>query len=173
LQIEKVNTYTDGTFPDVSEDDWFAETVQFVYEYGIFNGTDKGFEPNAKLSRAMLITALARAAGVDTSGGENWYDIAVAWALENGISDGSNLSGEITREQLVTMLWRFAGSPSSGGAIGFGDAENISDYATDAIAWAVTNGIVNGKPGDVFDPQGGATRAEVAAALHRFIEATA
>ncbi|MDR3277145.1 MAG: S-layer homology domain-containing protein [Oscillospiraceae bacterium] len=170
LKIEQVNAYTDETFPDVSPDDWFAEAVQFVYEYGIFNGTDKGFEPSAKMSRAMLITALARAAGVDTIGGESWYEIAVEWAKENGVSDGTNLTGEITREQLVTMLWRFAGSPSSGGAIGFGDADDISDYASDAIAWAVENGIVNGKPGNIFDPQGGAARAEVAAALQRFAE---
>ncbi|MDR3277267.1 MAG: S-layer homology domain-containing protein [Oscillospiraceae bacterium] len=168
LQIEKVNAYTDEVFPDVAPDDWFAESVRFVYEYGLFNGTDNGFEPSAKMSRAMLITALARAAGIDTGGGENWYELAVEWAKENGVSDGTNLSGEITREQLVTMLWRFAGSPKADGAIGFGDAAEISDYASDAIAWAIANGIVNGKPGNVFDPQGSATRAEVAAVLQRF-----
>jgi hypothetical protein len=171
LQIEKVNTYTEETFADVDPSDWFAESVQFVYEYGLFNGTDEtAFSPSAKMSRSMLITALARAAGVDTDGGENWYELAVEWAKENGISDGTSLNGEITREQLVTMLWRFAGSPSTDGAANFGDAGDISGYASDAIAWAVENGFVTGKPGNVFDPRGSATRAEVAAILQRFME---
>jgi hypothetical protein len=128
------------------------------------------FAPQSNLTRAMLISILARLDGVDTTVGETWYSAAVKWGVGSGVTDGTNLQGDITREQLVTMLWRFAGSPKADGAVSFDDAENISGYAADAVKWAIANGIVNGKPGNLFDPQGSATRAEVAAVLHRFIE---
>jgi hypothetical protein len=162
----------DNPFIDADQGAWYYDDLLFAYAHGLMKGTaaDK-FAPNSNLTRAMLITLLARLDGVDTTVGETWYSAAVEWGVGSGVTDGSNLQGDVTREQLVTMLWRFAGSPQVGGSVVFGDAENISGYASDAVAWAVANGIVHGKPGNLFDPQGSATRAEVAAVLRRFIEA--
>ncbi|MDR1588851.1 MAG: S-layer homology domain-containing protein, partial [Oscillospiraceae bacterium] len=93
---------------------------------------------------------------------------------ENGISDGTNLDGEVTREQLATLLWRFAGKPTAGdatpGAQSFTDADEISDWAREAVAWAVSVGIINGYPDGGVNPSASATRAEVAAMIKRYIE---
>ena len=110
----------------------------------------------------------------DVSDGE-WYAEAVAWAAAKGVitgyPDGSfGPDDPITREQLAVMLYRYVGSPAvSMSVLNFTDADQISDYAQQAIAWAVANGIMNGKGGGVLDPQGTATRAEVAQMLLNFV----
>jgi hypothetical protein len=106
--------------------------------------------------------------GVDTSTGSTWYEKGMAWAVEKEISDGTNGTASVTREQLVTMLYRYAGSPDATGSLaGFADASSVSAYAKDAMTWAVANGIVTGSNGNL-DPQGNASRAQVAAILQRY-----
>ena len=124
------------------------------------------------MTRAMLFTVLYRmSGGADEIAGETWYSVAMAWAKSEGVSDGSNPDGSITREQLVTMLYRYAGSPEvTGGLSAYSDTGAISDYALDAMTWAVSQGIVSGISEDVLDPAGTATRAQVAAILVRYLE---
>jgi hypothetical protein len=164
-------------FTDVKAADWFYGDVEYAVVNGLFNGTSATtFSPNAPMTRAMLITVLARLDGVDTDGGETWYEKAVAWGVENEITDGTNPNGNVTREQLATMIVRY--SELSGKTFPvkltyaeFADDAKISDYAKNAVQTLFCGGIVNGKPENRFDPQGNATRAEVAAILHRFLEA--
>ena len=123
------------------------------------------------MTRAMLMTVLARFDGHDTSGGAIWYEKGMEWAKANGVSDGSDPNGSITREQLAAMLWRYAGSPAVGGSLtGFSDAGSVSSYATDAMRWAVSTGIIGGMGSGTLAPQGNATRAQVATILMRFTE---
>ena len=126
------------------------------------------------MNRAMIVTVLARLEGVDTTGGANWYDVGRAWAMEKGISDGSNMSGTLSREQLATMLYRYAGEPAvSGGMDGYTDAASVSDYAQKAMAWAISEGIITGYTANTLNPQGEATRAQVATMLMRFCNSIA
>ena len=126
------------------------------------------FSPQATMTRAMMVTILARMAGVDTDGAAVWYEPGVSWAVEKGISDGTNPGGLITREQLATMLYRSAGEPETTGTLdGFTDREAASAYAETALCWAVEKGILTGKGNGILDPAGFATRAEVAVMLMR------
>ena len=121
----------------------------------------------------MFVTVLARLEGVDTTTGSTWYEAGQQWAMEQGISDGTHMLGSLTREQLAAMLYRYAGSPAVNGTItGFDDAASVSSWAMEAMTWAVQNGILAGSNGNL-NPQGNATRAEVATMLMRFIEKTA
>lgn len=158
-------------FTDVKIGDWFYDHVQYVYEKGLFKGiTNTLFAPNQPISRAMMITVLARYAGVNTAGGPSWYSQAVAWGMENDITDGTNLDANVTREQIATMIWRYIGEPESDGDLsGFSDRAKISAYALTAMKWAVENGIINGYPDKTLRPQDDATRAEVAAIFHRIV----
>lgn len=162
-------------YPDVLPQDWFYSSVRYVTERGLMKGTPNGFEPNMDSSRATIWTILARFSGVDTTvvSGE-WYAVARQWAMENGVSDGTNPNGVITREQLATMLYRFAKNkglvqePVTADLSVFVDAGQISDYALDAMRWAVSVGLLNGMDGSRLAPQGSAARAQVAAMLMRF-----
>lgn len=160
------------TFDDVADDYWGADAVTFAASRELFNGTGEGtFSPNGSMTRAMLVTVLARFDGVDTGTGATWYEAGAQWAIANGISDGANLDAGITREQLATMLYRYAGSPEVTGSIdGFADAGSVSSYATDAMRWAVETGLITGVGGDMLNPTGDARRAEVATILMRFCE---
>ena len=159
-------------FTDVDTKQWYHEAVCFAVNYGIMNGTGNGstFSPYLQLSRAMMMTMLARLDGVDTTVGATWYEAGVKWAVEKGISDGTNPNANITREQMVTMLYRYAGEPAVSGNLieGFADADQVSDWAYEAMSWAVTNGIIRGN-GEGLNPQGTATRAEVAQILCNYI----
>lgn len=160
-------------FVDVSRADWFYDYVQYVAQNGLMEGTTRtAFEPNASMTRAMFWTVLARIDG-ETITGDAWKTLAQTWAVESGISDGTNADALITREQMVTMLYRYAGSPVAGGmAISeFTDSASVSDYATDAVAWALSEGILTGMGDGILAPQGTATRAQAAAMLMRFVEA--
>lgn len=158
-------------FIDVTERDWFFDAIVYVYNEGMMSGVEANvFNPNGNMTRAMFWTVLARIDGVDTNGGDVWYARAREWAVTEGVSDGTNPDGLITREQLATMLYRYAGEPETDGTLeGFSDAGSVSEWAYDALAWAVENGIVTGMGDGTLDPQGNATRAQAATMFMRYM----
>ena len=165
-------------YPDVQAGDWYSGAVQFVTEEKLMTGTGKGFEPNAATTRAMLWTILARMDGADTSSTGAWYAAAQDWAVKHGVSDGTSPDGKITREQLATMLYRYAQSRGlvkadvQGDLSAFADSASVSPYAVEAMRWAVGAGIVNGMDGKL-NPQGEATRAQMATMLMRYAKLAA
>ena len=177
-------------FTDVSEKDWFYSDVMFVYENGLMLGTSKTlFSPHGTATRGMMATILWRMEGSPVPKGKNsftdveagkWYADAITWTAENGIfagygKDKFGPDDPITREQLAAIFYRYADYKGydltvKGNLDKFKDADKITDYAKTAMQWAVGSGLVKGKSGNLLDPQGTATRAEIAAMLHRFIE---
>lgn len=157
-------------FSDVPVGAWYEAAVAYVAGEGILQGTGNGkFSPNTNLTRGMMMTILARMAGVDTTGGKTWYEKALAWAVEQGISDGTHPEATITREQLVTMLHRFAGKPAAEGDLSaFTDGKTVSPWAKEAVIWAVEAGILQGSGGKLR-PQATATRAETAQLLWKLL----
>ena len=155
-------------FTDVSEGAWYYGAVCYVWENGIMEGveTDK-FAPNSPLTRAMVWAILARLDGVEVSG-DNWMTTAQEWAVRSGVSDGENPTGNITREQLVTMLWRYAGGPVVDYALAAPDADQISDWALEAVRWAASEGIIEGDDLGNLNPAANSTRAHAAAFMQRF-----
>jgi hypothetical protein len=170
--VNSVITDVAQKFEDVRSGAWYESAVKFVKEKGLMSGvTDSSFAPNSEATRAMLMKVLASLKGVDTTGGATWYEKAMQWAVANGISDGSNINDNITREELATMLYRFAGSPDVEGTLsGFEDSAAVQEYAQQAMIWAVQNGLITGNDDGTLNPDGNATRAEVAAILMRFCE---
>ncbi len=160
------------SFVDVSSSYWGIDAINFASSRELFNGTSSTeFTPEGNMTRSMIITVLARLADVNTNTGNTWYEAGVNWAKQNGISDGSNLDSGVSREQLATMLYRYAGNPSvSGNIYGFADAEKVSDWAKDAMTWAIQNGIITGMGDDTISPQSNATRAQVATMIMRFVK---
>ena len=171
-------------FTDVGTGDWYCDAVRFVYERGMMAGTgDNRFSPNLTTTRAMIVTILYRLENQPSAGSAGftdvptgqWYSSAVAWAADNGIVGGYGdgrfgPNDTITREQFAVMLWRYAGHPTAAtNELNFNDVGEISDWALDALHWAVELGIINGKGGGVLDPQGQATRAEAAQMLKNYI----
>ena len=177
-------------FTDISEKDWFYGDVMFVYENGLMLGTSKTlFSPHGTAMRGMMATILWRMEGSPVPKGKNsftdveagkWYADAITWTTENGIFAGYGKDkfcpdDPITREQLAAIFYRYADYKGydltvKGDLDKFKDADKITDYAKTAMQWAVGSGLVKGKSGNLLDPQGTATRAEIAAMLHRFIE---
>lgn len=177
-------------FADVSSSDWFYNDVRYVYEKGIMDGTGADrFSPNAPLTRAMIVTILYRMAGSPAMSGASdfkdvdsnkWFAKAVAWAAANGIVNGygDSLFGPndpVTREQLAAILYRYA---VYGGMTAvtleenlgsFADTAQLSAYAIQAMNWAVGQGLINGS-GSNLVPKAQATRAQVAAIIHRYLE---
>lgn len=158
-------------FVDVSANAWYYETVKAAYDAGLMNGvTDTEFAPNAPLTRAMIWTILARASGVETEGGATWYAKAQEWAVTKGVSDGEDPMGNVTREQLVTMLWRLNGSEVMTGYIGnYIDTGDISEWANNAMLWAVQNGIIEGDENMALAPKADTTRAQAATFFVRYL----
>lgn len=158
-------------FEDVDEADWFHEALDYVLEAELFCGvSDTSFAPNGTMTRAMAWTVLGRMNGQQFSTtGDTWYQQAQQWAIEQGISDGCDPAVSVTRQQFVTMLWRFVGKTDADAEAlkRFRDADTISDYALDAMAWAAEKGIIEGDDG-ALDPQRSITRAEAATILMRF-----
>ena len=177
-------------FTDVSEKDWFYGDVMFVYENGLMLGTSKTlFSPHGTATRGMMATILWRMEGSPVPKGKNsftdveagkWYADAITWTAENSIfagygKDKFGPDDPITREQLAAIFYRYVDYKGydltvKGNLDKFKDADKITDYAKTAMQWAVGSGLVKGKSGNLLDPQGTATRAEIAAMLHRFIE---
>ena len=178
-------------FHDVAEGDWFYDAVRYAYENSLMDGVgDNLFAPNSETTRAQLVTILHRLAGEPEPGEDSgfsdvaagtWYTDAVAWAAENGIVNGVSETefapGEdITREQLATILYRYAESmgydvSASVDLSGFPDAGDIQSYATQALSWAVAEGLLQGFEDDSLQPGGTATRAQIATILMRFLSA--
>lgn len=171
---QKPDTGKNLPFTDVSANNWFYDGVKYAYENGLMNGTSSNaFSPNANTTRGMIVTILARVEGVNTNG-TPWYAAGQKWAMDNGISDGTNMPGVITREQLATILYRYAKQKGydvskSTALTGFSDADKVSGYAAEAMQWAVAEGLLQGSNGKL-NPQGSATRAQVATILMRFME---
>ena len=175
---------TDGTtikvvdnsksFDDVADNYWGADAIDFATSRELFAGTSENtFSPEGDMTRAMIWSVLARYEGADTSGasGDEWYAGPQKWAIENGISDGTYPNASMTREQLAAMLYRYVGSPAVSGTVGdYSDADSISSWASDAMVWAVQEGLIAGMDEDTLNPQGTATRTQVAAIFQRFIE---
>lgn len=165
---------TGSSFTDVPAGSWYEEAVNYVHEKGLMNGTSSNaFSPNASTTRGMIVTILARVEGVNTNG-TPWYAAGQKWAMDNGISDGTNMPGVITREQLATILYRYAKQKGydvskSAALTAFSDADKVSGYASEAMQWAVAERLLQGSNGKL-DPQGSATRAQVATILMRFME---
>ena len=161
-------------FVDVPNNYWGSTYIDFATSRGLFSGTSEStFAPETPMNRAMIVTVLAAYEGVDTTTGSTWYEAGRQWAMANGISDGTNMTQNLTREQLAVMLWRYAGSPTVAPLSGYSDLDNISDWAEMAMAWAVRNGMIAGMDGNMLNPGGQATRAQVATILMRFVELTA
>ena len=176
-------------FTDVSTSDWFYDDVAFVYKNGLFSGTDsRSFSPNASMTRAMLVTVLYRLEGEPTVTGRSsftdvrsgaYYEKSVIWAAANGIVTGTDSTSfspdaKVTREQLAAILYRYAqyrklATDASAKLNSFTDADSVSAYASEALGWAVSEGLINGASGKLM-PKGDATRAQVAALLHRFVK---
>ena len=160
-------------FADVSAADWFYDDVKYVYESGLVTGvTAQTFAPDAPVTRGMVLTIFARQDGIRTERYEPWYAAGCEWAVLHGVSDGTNPEAPVTREQLAAMLYRFAklkGYDLTDGTLdAFADGAAASDYAREALGWAAAQTILTGANGRL-DPQGAATRAQLAAILHRFL----
>lgn len=186
------DTGVNNPFTDVHPDDWFYEAVMFVYQNNLMNGTSATtFSPNDATTRAQIATIFYRMAGspaventnpftdVPYGPGTDWYYDAVLWVQQNGIMQGygDNLFGPgdpVTREQLAVIFYNYAkfkgyDTTASGDLSGFTDAGDLSPWAQEAMKWAVGSGVMSGK-GQILDPKGTATRAEIAAMLQNFIE---
>ena len=160
---------TEFPFYDVAASAWYYDAVKYVYDKGLMDGVDTHeFAPNATLTRAMVWTILARAEGVDTTGGASWYAKAQEWVVAKGVSDGENPNAAITRQELVTMLYRLAGSPSVTGSLTAPDASSVSSWAKDAMLWAMNLGLVEGDENGAVTPTATATRAQAAALIMRY-----
>ena len=191
LNSRIVATFTGAMlFLDVRREDWFYSDVRYVVEHGLFHGTTQDlFSPNAPMTRGMLVTVLYRLAespkvagnsGFADVAADKYYADAVSWAAENGIvsgvSDGRFApDSKVTREQLAAILYRYArdkryDTEKTADLTGFADYEQIYGYAAEALSWANAEGLVSGRSETALSPQGQATRAEVAAILHRFAE---
>ena len=177
------SVFTDVTYANTGS--WSADSVDFMQANGLIKGTGKNqFNPNGSMTRGDLVLILYRLAGQpsvygvknpfkDVTSGDYYYK-AILWAYENDVVNGTGRDTfspkkNVTREQLAAILYRYTGTPGTSGRLtGFTDAGNVSSYAVNAMKWAVGAGIINGS-GSKLDPQGSATRAQVAAMLHRYL----
>ncbi len=179
-------------FKDVEELSWYCDAVQFVVDRGLFNGvSDTLFAPQRTMTRAMLVTVLYRYSQEKVEAEslfedvptDLWYSEAVTWAQQNGIVNGVgkgrfNPDGTITREQLATILYRYAQSmgvdTEARAELNFPDLDQLSSWAAEAMQWAVAEGLISGSGSGSnvkLLPRDGATRAQVATVLMRFIQA--
>ena len=177
-------------FTDVPQGHWAGDAVQYVYENNLMGGTDSTtFSPNATTTRGMIVTVLYRLTGEPASGTASqftdvaagaWYAKAVAWAASRDIVNGTSATtfspnSPITREQLAVIFYRYAQDQgwdvSAWTDLGlYQDAAQVSDYATQALAWACGAGLITGTTDTTLSPRGSATRAQVAVILTRFCE---
>lgn len=158
-------------FVDVPNTHWASDYVDFAASRGLFSGTSANtFSPDTAMTRGMIVTVLSRFDNVESTGGSVWYEAGRDWAMANGISDGTGMENVITREQLALMLYRYAGSPAiSGNLNAYSDGSTVSSWAEEGMIWAVQNGLISGVGNGALDPQGSATRAQVATILRQYI----
>ena len=185
---EEPATDVSDLFIDIAANAWYKDAVQYAYAGGLMTGVSANeFVPEATTTRAMIVSMLARLEGVrhsETAGfndvaADDWYATAVNWAAASGITSGTgdgNFSPNtaITREQLAAILMNYAqykGQDVSARATldTYNDATAISSWANDVMSWAVAEGLLTGVTNDQLQPQGNATRAQVAAILQRFL----
>ena len=191
IVIEDITkTDIDNIFSDILTH-WAKESIRYVYEKDLFKGvTENSFGPDKTMTRGMVVTVLSRLSKDDMSkftqsnfkdaSIDEWFGKSVAWATENNITRGVSASEfvpneDVSREQLVVMIKNYADyigidTKTDATLDVYTDNKNVSAWAKDSLAWAVSVGIINGKENNTLDPQGKATRAEVAAILMRFIE---
>lgn len=178
LALNTVAFAADSTgYADVAANAWYAGAVAYVTDNGLMNGTGTAqFSPNEPTNLAMLLTILHRDAGspaataATPAGASGWYADAAAWANEQGLLANINntfTGAPVTREDMVTVLWRYAGSPAGNGE-DFADEGEIASYAAQAVDWSRANSVVNGNPGNRFEPKGSATRAQLATILQNY-----
>ena len=186
---EEPATDVSDIFLDIAPNAWYKDAVQYAYDNGLMTGTSATtFEPNTSTTRAMIVSMLARLEGVESAesagftdvAADDWYATAVNWAAASGITSGTgdgNFSPNtaITREQLAAILMNYAqykGQDVSARATldTYSDATAISSWANDVMSWAVAEGLLTGVTNDQLQPQGNATRAQVAAILERFLD---
>jgi hypothetical protein len=186
-------SWINNPFSDVRSSDWFYADVEYVVENGLFNGTSANtFSPNSSMTRGMIVTVLGRLYDADVSDyadsefsdveAGQYYSAYVEWAKESGIVNGvgDNLfapNANISRQDFAVLLMRYADFaqkqfPTTRQFSVFADDAEIADYAKNAIQTLYNGGIINGVGSNAISPRGSATRAEVAAMLHRFIEAS-
>lgn len=179
-------------FEDVTEDDWFADAVEFVNRNGLMSGTAATeFDPNGKITRGMFVTVLYRAEGEPAVNksipfadvkADMYYANAVNWASQNGIVNGISETefapdAEITREQIATIIYRYAKylgiAPEGAWAIrlNYADVSEVADYAIEGVMYCTLKGIMQGNEDNTFAPKDTATRAEIAAILQRLMQA--
>ena len=151
-------------------DHWAEDAITFTASREIFAGVGgKQFSPEDTTTRAMVWTVLARFDDADTTTGVHWYDAGADWAKNKSVSDGLNADANITREELVTMIYRYVGSPAvSGSLANYSDAAQVSDWAENAMQWAISVGLVQGVGNNTLQPQGNATRAQLATIMQRY-----
>ena len=191
--VEEEPQPSDFPFTDVAEGDWYYDAVAYAWENDLMTGTSSTtFAPGVTTSRAMLATLLYRLEGAPDLSGENlgypyadveadsWYGDGVYWARLHGVVTGVtgeifDPDGDITREQMAVMLYRYAqykdyDVTGSADLSGYADADSVSSWAQYAVAWAVDAGLISGVGNNTLNPQGSATRAEIATILMRFVE---
>ena len=176
-------TVGDTGFSDVDAGSWYADAVEYVRENGLMSGiTATTFNPEGTTSRGQIAAILYRAAeSPAVSGGTDFSDVeetayyadAIRWASANGVvtgyADGTfRPDAPVTRQQMAAILWRYAGRPAAEAGTDFADESVISDYASTAMDWARSSGLISGRPGNMFDPYGRATRAQTAVILFRY-----
>lgn len=173
-------------FTDLGDKQWYHDSIDYAVENGLLEGTSPTtMEPNATLIRAQLAQILYNIEDKPAVTGEmifedvpasEWFYSPVLWANQNEIINGTSPTTfepleDITRQDLALMLYRYAGEPKVTGDLdGFTDADQVGDWAEEAMAWAVAEGIVQGDTPTTLNPTGTATRAEAAAMLQRFLE---
>lgn len=167
-----------------AEEHWAREAICYVWERDLFRGTsEEAFSPDAQMNRAMVVTVLYRLSGAKAPEHppsfadvpeDAWYADAVGWAAAEGIVTGTGAGfdpeGAVTREQLATILYRYADGSPEGTLDGFPDRGEVSPWAVEALSWATEYALIRGRPDGSLDPQGTATRAEVATILMRYLE---
>ncbi len=188
LSVTAFAAPADTGFSDVAPDAWYAQAAVYCRDNGLMNGTsDTTFSPDTNMTRAMLAMVLYRLAGEPSlenenlgypfsdAPGDSWYADGVYWARLEGVMEGYGddrfgPNDPVTREQIAAILWRYAGRPTVGASLDFADEDAIPSWAADAVDWARTSGVIDGREGNQFAPQASATRAEVAMILMRYVE---
>lgn len=178
-----------AAFVDVPEEIWYHDSVDYVLEHGLMKGISQDhFDPDGKLTRGMLATILYRISGAPESGEHPftdvaeglWYSEAIAWAYESGVVKGIDArtfapDAPVTRQQAATMLYRYGLSLGQelsprGDLSAFRDADRVAGYAREPMSWAVGAGIINGVGRDLLEPEGTATRAQIAKIISLWLE---
>ena len=178
-----------ASFRDLDADAWYHDGVHYCLDNGLMNGkSDTIFDPNGTTTRGQIVAILWRLEGQPKVGAASYSDVtagkyyteAVAWAAANGIvtgyADGSfKPNAPITREQMATILYRYCKYKGIDVSVGeetnilsYNDATSVAEYAVSALQWAVGAGVIQGKEGNILEPVGTATRAQVATILMRF-----